>query len=1099
MKNVYTSWDLTLLADKLIEKINESWKNPFCSPAVVFTDPKTEQWFKLIWLKNKASGNSILMNLKTLRIQQFLFDLVALTDSEKLSVELLRDVIISKLTEKNSDGKYYFETLGAPEVEVYLTSQASDSKINANHLYDFSETIASLFMDYEDTRPDSLNELLEKSLWQKKLYNDVIGKDGTQKNGTKYLTLFQLAELNKKENSGSLVFNWSSDRPVFIFGFSGLGQIYRNILNEFSKEHNLEVFIQALDNEEKAENQLLEKWSKFGNEHLSLWIKDTPSHNLSSPVSYSKTDTLLHRIQKTIAENSHIEKESFSEKDNSLSLTAAPTRLREIEALHSKICSLLAKDKMAQLGDILVVAPQIQDYKTAIEQVFDQTDQFAADSAFPYLPYTIADFSGERSLTAEALNILFGIIKKGYLSRSDFFALLHNYLVQTVRNISDEEISNWADWASNLNIYRDRKNHEDWQKAKARLLLARLTSDLTETNERQLLPYESMSTTDSDSLYKFIQVIDELEEWASYSVKEKLCINDINRLEELLKNWLLLNDNIPEGLYNESLVFQNVVEEIERQRLTAAPDIFTDCFANGLFDRSAAVTLHSANILTRGITFANFESNRILSAKYIFFIGLDSKNFPGLDSDNELDLRKKTDRQTGDESIPLKNKNAFLCQFMAAREGIFFSYVNKNLQKDEDFFMSSVLKDLFETIYSFNKKLKKQPYEKQINIDEDRLWSELYTQKEFRNKKNFIKLQESDNESENTESSRQSQSTELSQDSTSTTQKVSALPDRITIGQMKSYLQEPFIYMVNQTLNSNYDDEEKEQFEFEPLSLNARLSSLIRKAYIQSSLNNENTVTKESISFDLDIQNVLPDDFFGEKSTEKVLEDSKIILKKIKEKCIFINNLVFNENKMLLIKQEAGITPKDWFVSGELAWYNKDFSELKILNTLELSNSENVLTGYISSLILLASQPESDTSLYSIILNAVVLQDGLANIKSQHYMTTPALARTNLNKIYRAMFISKFEKSAPAKLVMDDFKNNLEDQLSFQDFKKKLLNAYGKGEWQYFSKRKFFDLDKDIGYTYEGFPQEWLASKAHQAELIQYIAQSVKKSENKGE
>ena len=220
MKNVYTSWDLTLLADKLIEKINESWKNPFRSPAVVFTDPKTEQWFKLIWLKNKASGNSILMNLKTLRIQQFLFDLVALTDSEKLSVELLRDVIISKLTEKNSDGKYYFETLGAQEVEVYLTSQASDSKINANHLYDFSETIASLFMDYEDTRPDSLNELLEKSLWQKKLYNDVIGKDGIQKNGTKYLTLFQLAELNKKENSGSLVFSWSSDRPVFIFGFS---------------------------------------------------------------------------------------------------------------------------------------------------------------------------------------------------------------------------------------------------------------------------------------------------------------------------------------------------------------------------------------------------------------------------------------------------------------------------------------------------------------------------------------------------------------------------------------------------------------------------------------------------------------------------------------------------------------------------------------------------------------------------------------------------------------------------------------------------------------------------------------------------------------
>ncbi len=1099
MKNVYTSWDLPLLADKLIEKITESWKTPFCSPAVVFTDPKSEQWFKLRWLKNPAAGKGILMNLKTLRIQKFLFDLViprsAMHSGEIdiLSVELLRDLLITKLTEKKG-GKYYFETLGAPDVTAYLTCKASASKINANHLFDFSETIASLFMDYEDTRPDSLNELLGKSLWQKKLYDDVIGKDGIKKNGTKYLTLFQLAELNKKENSGSLVFNWPSDRPVFIFGFSGLGQIYRNILNEFSKEHTLEVFLQTSDNTEK-QNQLLEKLGTFGQEHLELWKKDSPAHKLTTAASYTKTDTILHRIQKSIAENTRIETEHYSEKDNSLSLTGAPTRIREIEDVHSKICKLLAQNDGTQLGDILVLAPQIQDYKTAIEQVFDQNDQFAADSNFPYIPYTIADFSGERSLTAEALHVLFGILKKGYLSRSDLFELLHNYLVQTVRGISDEEVSDWADWAANLNIYRDRENHEEWQKAKARLLLARLTTDLTETNDCQFLPYESMSTADSNSLYKFIQVVDELEEWASYSNKEKFNIDDISQIEILLKNWLLLTDNIPDGLYNESLVFQNVVEEIERQRLTAAPEAFADCFSNALFDRSAAVTLHSANILTRGITFANFESNRVLSAKYIFFMGLDSKSFPGVDSDNELDLRKlDSDRQPGDESIPLKNKNAFLCQLMAAREGLFISYVNKNLQKDEDFFMSSILKDLFETIYPFNKKLKKQIYEARINIDEDRFWNELYTQREFRNKKNFIKLQKN----ETPQSPELSEQSESSQ-SISSQHDASALPDRITIGQMKSYLQEPFIFMVNQKLNNNFDDEEKEQLEFEPLSLNGKISSNIRKEYIQSTLNDETTITKESISFELNIQNALPDDFFGEKSAEIVLENSKSVLEKIKEKCPFTENLVFNENKMLLVKQIPDITPKDWIISGELAWYNKDFEQTKKMSTLELSNSENALTGYITSLILLAAQPESDTSLYSISLNVFGFKEGAVTYKFNSYSATPDLARTLLNKIYNAMFITRFKRSAPVKTVLDDFKNNIDSQLSFQDFKNKLLTSYGNGEWQYFSKRKLFDLDKDIGYTHENFAEEWQDSKAHQAELIQYIAQSVNTDNHRGE
>ena len=1099
MKNVYTSWNLDLLADKMIEKIIENWKTPFSSPAVVFTDPKTEQWFKLHWLKSKAAGNSILMNLKTLRIQQFLFDLVSPNSPEannikKLSVELLRDVIISKLTEKDDSEKYYFQTLGTAEVEAYITG--GSTSINANHLYDFSETIASLFMDYEDVRPDTLNEVFEKSHWQKKLYSDLNQKDGIKINNISYLTLFQLEELNKKTNNNSLTFNWPAVRSVFIFGFSGLGQIYRNILNAFSKEHTLEVFLQTSDYG-KAENQLLKKWAEFGQEHLQLWTKDTPAHNLTSSASYSKTDTILHRVQKSIAENFALATEQYSEKDNSLTLTGAPTRLREVEAVHSKICKLLAQNDGTQLGDILVLAPQIQEYKTAIEQVFDQidqTEQFTANSVFPYIPYTIADFSGERSLTAEALHILFGILKKGYLSRSDVFELLHNYLVQTVRCISDEEVSNWADWASKLNIYRDREKHKEWQKAKNRLLLARLTSNLVETSESKFLPFESMSTADSDSLYKFIQVIDELEEWAEYSTKVKFNVNDINRLEELLKNWLLLEDNIPDGLYNESLVFQNVVEEIERQRITADTEVFADCFANALFDRSAAVTLHSANILTKGITFANFESNRVLSAKYIFFMGLDSKSFPGVDNDKELDLRKLNgDRQPGDESIPLKNKNAFLCQLMAAREGLFISYVNKNLQKDEDFFMSSVLKDLFETIYPLNKKLKKQLYETQINIDEDRFWSELYTQREFRNKKNFIKLQES----ETTQTEKPSQHVEASQESSTASDTVSALPDRITIGQMKVFLQEPFIFMVYQKLNNNYDDEEKEQLEFEPLSLNAKISSDIRKAYIQSKLKNENTITAESISFELNIQNALPDDFFGEKAAEIVLENSKTILEII-QACPFAGNLVFNENTMLLIKQLPGITPKDWFISGELAWYNSDFNQTKIINTLELSNSENVLTGYISSLLLLASQPESDTSEYSITLNAVLLSDGQARIKYQKYKATPQFARTILNKIYNAMFISRFSKSAPAKLVKDDFKKNIDDQISFQTFKKNLNDTFGKSEWQYFSKRKLFDLDKDIGYTHENFAEEWQASKAHQAELIQYIAQSASNTTGRG-
>ena len=1111
MKNVYTSWDLNLLADKMIEKIIASWKTPFDSPAVIFTDPKTEQWFKLRWLKNKAAGKGILMNLKTLRIQQFLFDLVtpqaaAFQKAQRLSVELLRDVIITKLTSRTG-GKYYFESLDAPELVTYLTGSTSTSsntgsKINPNHLYDFAQTIASLFLDYEDTRPDSLKEVLSKQAWQEKLYSDVIGEAGLEIDDTKYLTLFQLVKQNKKAGSGNLTFNWKKDRPVFIFAFSGIGQIYRNILDDFSKDHQLEVFLQLADIPQKPENQLLDKWGSFGREQLQLWSRNTKAQPLSNSDSFSRTDTILGRTQKAIAEDNKITPVDFDASDSSLTLTAAPTVLREVEALHSKICHLLEKDD-TQLGDILVVAPHIQDYKTAIEQVFDQNDQYAADSIFPYIPYTIADYSGQRSLTAEALSILFGIWKKGYLSRADLFSLLHNHLVQTVRDISDEEVLNWSDWASSLNVYRDRNGKKDWQKAKNRLLLSRLTSDLVipADGSEAFLPFESMTTADNEALYKFIQVIDDLESWTDFADKDKLKAEDLDVLRTMLESWLLTGDNTPDEFYNESLVFQNVVEEIERQKLTALnadQELYSDCFANSLFDRSAAVTLHSANILTQGITFANFESNRVLSAKYVFFMGLDSRVFPGTDSEIELDLRKNREdlekgKEAGDESLPEKNKNAFLCQLMAARQGFFISYINKNLQKDEDFFKSSVLKNLFETIYKLgpDDDEDKPPYEKLIIIDEARPWKELYTPREFRNKNNFIKLQENKVQSKQEPVTSEASAVSGQAYGTNGSKAIAAaLPDRVKISDLKNFLYEPFKFMVENKLAKDEDSAEEEDAEFEPIFFDRLTQSALRKRQVISALSKEDQNDfQNELSTELKITNAMPDSFFGESALQHIFETRIPILEAIHELIPEGTPMVFGDSRMWLIKKAPGITEKNWYVTGESSWYNKDYTQTKNIQTLDLNNSENYFGGYITALLLIADRPEDeDSTVYTANLNVIKYKDGAATPTTVSFTANPEKARLVLNKIYRAMYIEAFHICAPWNTIYKDLnKEPDEEALTFKKFQNSLTDTNNNGCWAYFSKADFFNTETDIGYKEESFDEQWEITKQHQKELILFL------------
>ncbi len=71
-------------------------------------------------------------------------------------------------------------------------------------------------------------------------------------------------------------------------------------------------------------------------------------------------------------------------------------------------------------------------------------------------------------------------------------------------------------------------------------------------------------------------------------------------------------------------------------------------------------------VFTGGITFASFQPNRILPAKYVFIIGLDSKAFPGVDRKNNLDLRSFSEPWLCDNSVSAKNRYSAKLTTMAS-------------------------------------------------------------------------------------------------------------------------------------------------------------------------------------------------------------------------------------------------------------------------------------------------------------------------------------------------------------------------------------------------------------------------------------------------
>ncbi len=1109
MLHIYTSSRLSQLNQRLLELIQdpEIWKNPFESPIAVFSDAKIEQWFKMYWMKNSSGKSPVLMNLQSRQLESFLFEEVGAAiprENENFffhknsSTELIRDLIVAKLIEKDDEGKYFLETLNAPEVTDYIKD---GNIINEVHLFDFAETMAAVFNGYETTRPDGFipiwtsgrnyfnhQEDDRKKIedWQRKLYCALFNED-LAVDRTHYTTLARLAEKNRNANGGRIKF-FRKDVQVFIYGFVGMGQLYKKLIQEYAKTNDVYFFMQ---NDDSENHPLTRKWARHGKENFISLSKSGDAVEVSHlrPLDVADSgnqqalDSRLHILQDEIFTDTARPENFPMASDFGISLTAVPSRLREIEVVHSEICKLIEENKNLSHSDFLVLASSIQDYRVPIMQVFEQARN--NDRKFPYLPYVIADYSSENSLLADAMRILLDVLNKNALHRNDFFELLRNPVVQSVRNLPPEEISSWAEWVSSLNAYRDRETSpKEWVVAARRLMLARLTDNLVinradPSSPENYLPYGNMASQNNESLDRFIECIDSLESWKkNFSNVTSYSSAQVDSFVEHLNSWIKADESLPEELKNEKTVYAGILGEIKNYRNLLDSGKYESVNARALgfslLEAAQSAQGSSNRIFTGGITFATFAPNRAIQAKYVFLIGFDSKSFPGVDSENVLDLRSGSCRLPDDDSVPGKNKNSFWCQLMATGEKLFVSYVNKDLQKDEDFYRSSVVNDLFEAIGVSRIK----DVERFVTIDETRDWPELFTQRSFSNKRNYERLQE------------HSPSIHIAESHDITEKNMVVLPERVTVSSIKSFLQDPFVFSVRQLLDANDDDSEEEKIEFEPIRISSLEKAALLKDYVRNSLNAGTDAKTTTMEQYLKNTHALPEGVFGRVELNAFQSDACSLVNLIRQD-LDGDQIVFDEQANLDMeaawdgaKVHAGKCSK-WTLTGSLCGYAWTNGSLKVIDmTLGKSKDDkHYLSMYVSALILAASGNTGQESVNVDMRLYHKNSAGKFTCSSKTITLNRESAAEILNDIYKAAYVEKFSKCTPINLLTKDFENI---------YKYKGTITGENGEWKYFAKAKLFDVLHDVGFTYGSFsdaenPNEWQQAVNHQKKLILYI------------
>jgi len=1218
--------NLENLADQMIDEISSVWKNPFEAPVVIFPDPKLEQWFRLRWMKKKG----VLANLNKSTIDRFLFDiLVGKDDSKKkLTAEMLTNVILAYL-EKDDNYKTLCNE-GDDEVSRYLEV---DGKLDYNHLFDLASKMASLFLDYETSRPkgfvggkegfldkwkqgvsekDGLfftetKESLElREKWQRKLYSAIFHRHGNEKSLLEHVFEEETGRTDENKEYDTIPFlfkacengNFNLDKlpkddgkalPIFIFGLSGMGQFYRVILQKYAEQHEVYAYIQnpCMEFWEDAklekdsvcrrwnvskgnwksetgnigkiqermqvrdpaqltagkfetdiddipeyagslnqENDLLASWGRSGRDNIKLWcIASDYDFDFKGNVDESgkdaemPQDSLLHKVQYSIA---HREKMSGVIEDDlsdkSLDVTAAPTKIREIENLHTQICKLLRDG--ARVEDILVVSPCLDEYRTAINMVFDQTPvkDPKNENGFLHVRFAIVDSPAKASLTENALSNLFSILAQKSITRPDFFALVRNPVVQTARGIRNEEIDAWQEWVAETNTYRTRDTKadgdkvikkDDWDKVVKRLLLAQMTTDDVSFGGNEYRPYADMACSDKASLCRFVECIESLERWIEFGCDKskkdgdflkKIDREQLSELSALLDEWIGMQ-NTPKSLKSEDIVHKRVAEALEQlycQFSANAPKISMNIVKQSLLLAAQGTEYSCGNLFVNGVTFMKFVPNRTIPVKHLFFIGADAASFPGAKQRNTLDLRKSCYPWPGDDSPVAKNRYAFLCQLMSTSESFHLSYVNKNIKKDAELYPSSVVNDLRKFIESGaekdtnGKSLKWK--EETISLDENRDYSELWTQKSLRNKEAYEWMLLS--EDERKEKIKERQEKRMGHlDAAESKENAVKLPDRVSVYSLSKFLKDPFQFRISQMLMDE-DDEDVEKEQFEPVFFNGLDENAVLKKMLAAELSGKEDEYKEFLK-DLELKGKLPNGVFGEKQRNALEAKKQVLLDQMNpERVQEVKDKWFFGEKIpdMQISRPDGAY---WLLTGKLDWSNakelKDVTEIFEISSSEEKNIsetplDKFITPYVKALAIIASKSGSEKC--AVTISIYSCKKNKNEISKKTVSFTPEDAKGRLRDIYNEAFgEAKFSKCVPVNLLQEP-----SSYTTIYKFKNKLLDEHG--PWAYFDKKNLFNPITDIGYTVNGFEKEWKSAVEKMGALTAFSEKQPADSDN---
>lgn len=600
-------------------------------------------------------------------------------------------------------------------------------------IYQLATQLHKIFYEYMYLRTEDLIDLSRSKIqnWQKKIIEHLFTQIGAAKTFLDVYKYFMSADLNLMQLPKNLV----------IFGLNSIYPSQLQLLGRLSNRINIYWYYQTPSYQyygdllsDRARAQLEQKLLRYpdlnpddlalqdGNpllanlagqsrEFTELLIASDVDISTFAPSVSCKANTILQQIQEDIRsikyrvepayrfgnnQNIYADPIDISNKivddaihdlpqsQTSIKINICHNRMREVQVMFNELLELLNKNPAANLGDILITAPDIDDYAPYITAVFD--NEVVGMGKLLY------NITGNRKYKdykiLETLKTLLGapyVLTANYFMQILIQSELRENLAITITDI--ELVRRWL-YDNKTHFGYDERDYvvsgyvdyqiHSFKQFMNNIVLGACISDnvwqsgipLYAANGHKYVPYDNLDNNQVKLCNKLIILINQLEElnhrfYRDATNYNELTVGEIYTILTSLNNSCLKDKNS----INHFELFLGELQVVPQDLVITLPIL------NMLLDEYIESSTNSFT-LNGNISCASMHYVRNIPYKYTYVLGLNFGEYPSGYTPHELSLLAH-DWFLADRNYNLEDKQIFLDTILACTEQLYLSYIGR--------------------------------------------------------------------------------------------------------------------------------------------------------------------------------------------------------------------------------------------------------------------------------------------------------------------------------------------------------------------------------------------------------------------------------------